>query len=470
MVSRNVWTGLSLLALVLFALTGFWNIGIIALDDYAQIIAWMVPAQDINLDELIATSGFRSPLPPLMLVAVTKALHSMGVQSPILQLRIVLMFLGMLNVAVGIFAARRLFAGREKLALLAALLWSFYFVMPLFLTRPMIESLCTPYLVLSALFATFYYRTGRVADIGWATFFLVVASLFRFQAGVCVLALAATLVLRFRWQALLCAVSVGAVGVWVTGYVDLVLKGGFHTSLFQYVEFNRAHSSAFGVTPFYTYLLLFVGLSFPPVLVNRYSKMDWKAAYKPLLPWMMYFVVFLVVHSMIPHKEERFMIPALPFFLFLIVPMVAYLWEQGKRRRFYWAGALNVVLLIAVVINIPQYNVIGMVQYLEAHDDINSVVSVDKSIILFPEAYLSRDVEISEVGAISKDSQARCDEVYAFRMDKLNRLDSVDLPLKRIATFVPGPLEALIVKANPGKNARRGPLHLYGRAECVFAE
>src|SRR5690606_10889380 len=121
----------------------------------------------------------------------------LGLTDPLHQARFVLGLLGALVFTALFLSARRLFADDTRNRLWAGALIAFYFALPLFSTRPMIETLAMPLLVWSAVRAADYDRSGRPRDLLAALVFLTGASMLRFQAGVCVLALAA-LVARKR--------------------------------------------------------------------------------------------------------------------------------------------------------------------------------------------------------------------------------------------------------------------------------
>jgi hypothetical protein len=456
--------------------TGFVNIGIIAMDDYEDIISNVIPAGKRSVSQLIAAADYRSAIPTVCLSLVAKLAKYLGVQSPANQLRVVLGFLGIFSLGLQLFFATRLFrlvyADYDRRELIALFLLSFYFVCPLFFTRPMIESLGGPFLFASVYYACAFYKQNKIPALVLGILFLTLASLFRFQAGVCFFSLGAVALLprshRLRNASVFTLVCVGA--FLLTGGLDYWMKGEFHGSFLAYWRFNAANSSSFGVQPFYNFLLLFVGLSFPPLFFTRYKNLDWKREYGFLIPCLIYFGVFVTAHSFVPHKEERFMIPVIGLFLMLLVPLANDLWERGRRVRVGFFLVLNSFLLFFASYSVAQNNVVGLGQFLENHPRIRSVVSFKESLVLLPEAFVSRAVDWKLNGDLPAVSAMSCDEVLAVRKDLAPAFKTVSDKFIKISEFKPGLLEALLVELNPYRNGRRSAIALYSPLKCGSGE
>jgi len=172
---------------------------------------------------------------------------------------------------------------------------------------------------------------------------------------------------------------------------------------------------------------------------------------------------------MIGHKEERFMIPILGTFLILLVPLAAYLLAQEKGRwRIKYFYALNLFLLFFASTNIPQRNVIGVVQYLGDRPHIKAIYSIENSLILFPSAYMKHSIEVKGASAANLPTAAElgCNDVMAIRPHVRSSVSNFLKDYVLLGEFHPGLLEGWIVKANPKRNARRGPIELYGAKGC----
>lgn len=156
---------------------------------------------------------------------------------------------------------------------------------------------------------------------------LGVAFIFRLQMAFWALGFAATVLIFYRPAARL-FLSAGAgfvIGTLVQGLTDLMTWGSFFHSLRTYYRVNLTEGflEKFAVTPFYQYafmvwenlgagtmvaLIVVLGLALAARAL-RFHRRDLLV----LLPAL----VFLVAHSFFPHKEPRFILPALPAFFYL---------------------------------------------------------------------------------------------------------------------------------------------------------
>lgn len=453
------WLGLGLTLLV-----SFFNQGIIALDDYYEIIAHIIPAQTSSFSLAITEAGFRSPFPSVVLLALTKFALFLGLESPISQLRFVMLCLGGGIYALMCFCASGFFSTTQE-KLISSFLVSFYFVLPLLYGRPLIENLSGAFLVLGAFFAFKLCQTEKPHWLFFSILSISIASLFRFQTGVCILALPLLLLLRKQhkvWDVFFLSLLFC---FFLTGTIDWLLTGGFHRSVIAYTSYNISHSSSYGTTPFYTFFLLFFGLSIPPTFLGSYKGFSWKKQFEPLLPVALFFFVFVIAHSFVPHKEERFMIPVLVLFLILLTPIACFwAFEKKSKWRVGYFCALNFLLLFLTSTSAPQNNVISLVRYLDEHPTIKTVVNSGDSVVLFPKAFtLREDIEIRTFDFFSVSFRnLGCSTAIAIREGLYEGFGN----LKVLAQFSPGPLEALLVKLNPRQNARRGTILLLGDETC----
>jgi len=446
---------------------GFFNQGIIALDDYSEGFARFIPAQNLTFQQNLDTTGIRLPFQSIFLLALSKLALFLGLASPTHQARFVLMVLGAIVFTIQTFCAVRFFEDRNK-KLLALLLSSFYFLLPLLYTRPLIENMSGAFVTLAAFFLFSFHKTSKARWIWASVMSLSLASLFRFQTGVCLLALGIGVSLwgnRRTWWTL------GASSFFaflITGLLDLFLTGGFHRSLRTYFEYNLHHASSYGTTPFYTFFLLFIALSLPPAFLGRYQHFDWKNQYRTLLAPLLFWGVFLLAHSIIPHKEERFIIPVLPLFLVCLVPLAHY-WiaDRKDRWRVIYFLTLNLLLLPFASFSTPQTNVIALVRYLDDNPKIKTIVNYKNAVVLFPKAFASREFKVMPFPVafdpFSISTDFGCDSVKVVTEAIYQAEFSAKKPL---AIFSPGPLEALLVKLNPRQNARRGRLVLLEEKFC----
>lgn len=468
-IALRLWLAASLFWLLVANL----NIGFIAIDDYMHGIVLYIPSQFSSFSEIIEASGFRSPLPNIFLLSLSKLALSLGLEDPVWQLRFVTSLVTMLA-SVGLFFAIKHFElfnhkDSQNYQRLMALVGGFYFLSPLFMTRPLVESLSVPFLSFSSYFMM-RAHIGRklLVSAFLSVIFLAIACVFRYQVGLWALGFFALFYFSQHKKILGIGLLAGAiVGFLLTGLPDLFIKGSFHSSLKSYVGYNLEHSSIYGTTPFYSYILLLIGMSVPPTLFYRFRDVDLKCYLRTFSPMLVALLAFVIGHSAVPHKEERFMVPVFLLFFLLLVPFLNELKIQ-KSWRYKYFLILNALVILPASFNPPQINTIRLVKWMEKQAPQFQLYQIAEGNFLFPMAFsANQNLKVKTLGLqelLQKNLQ--CDELVAVRYDiKKGLLEQIP-NLKEVFVSKPGPLEQLVVWLNPGKNARRGPLYIYQRSGC----
>ena len=478
--SRRSWKSiLFIVGLGFYLSTALVNIGIIALDDYEFGIARTIPAQTTSYSYIISQRAIRSPTPTLILAFLGKLGLSLGLQDPADQLRFVLFAIAFISFLTqsrfvtwhfsghsGIEPQARNFKQEISLFLIGC-----YFLCPLFYSRPMVENLCAPFLTMSAYFACVYFATNKRSALVFAVITITISAMLRSQAGVCFIGLLGLVAWKRSLKDWIALSVAGLVCFVLSGALDWYLTGTFHGSLLSYVDYNIKYSSVYGVQPFYVFTLLLLAVTIPPTLLSKYRGFDWKTEYQFLIPTLVYLLTFLIAHSLVPHKEDRFMVPILGIILILMTPLLNYfLVTPGNQWRVWYFLGLNLILLPLASYNIAQNNTIGLVRFLHHNPQIKTVVGVDETLLLYPKAFSLSPV--TDIKMSSEDvSQLRggdCDSVIAVRHDLKNGLSNLDDFYSKVAEFRPGILEQIIVLANPKRNFRRGAIEVYADKQCQF--
>jgi len=472
--ARRLFPWVSLCGLLVYLATAYFNIGIIALDDYDAMIARAIPAQTSSTADLIEHHSLvRSAIPSLILLGVAKTAWHAGITDPINQLRAILILMALYVFLTNLISVRILFPKQNRKddvqALLSVSLLGFYFLCPLFLTRPMEETLSLPLLTLSGALACRYWIRPNSRDIALSIFILSVSAMLRFHTGICAVILVTLILLKHRWRDFIPLLSAGTLGFLLTGILDALTKGSFHQSLISYVQYNVEYSSTYGVPSYLAFIYLFLGLSIPPTFISRFKGFQWARNYERLFPAFLYFIVFLMAHTVVPHKEERFVLPVLPLFLFCLVPLLQHFWASGKKWRVVYFVAINAILMPLASFNIAQNNIISLGRFVDKHPGITSLLGVDETLLIYPEAYFLRPISRPTVSkqSLSSNLSFPCTQWIAIRSDIRDGMPLENLGLTKIAEFSPGILESIVVRLNPGQNRRRGKIELYMSGKCV---
>ncbi len=209
----------------------------------------------------------------------------------------------------GVYAGARLaqrLAG-DRAMLLALVFGGLCPPLVIFGSRCTTETASAPLIVVAALLIETHPRPRRAALAGAL---VALAVLFRYQNGLVAAAFALTLLLRARWKEL-AAYLAGAAPVAAAGAaVDWVTWGKPFKPLMVYMKFNTTGGAdRWGIYPFTFFgehLATTVGVSYA-LLVLGFLVASRRA---PTLAFVV--VIFLFAHSLVPHKELRFMVPILP--------------------------------------------------------------------------------------------------------------------------------------------------------------
>ena len=457
---------------LLYLITAITNPGIIAADDYGDVISRILPAQAHSVQEIGEKAGFRSPFTPLVHLAIVKAALALGVTHPLMQFRIDLAVVGLFSFFVILWSGWVLFGAyaepeRSRYRVVFAALLGFYFLAALMLTRPMVEAMSAPFLAASVAMACRYQQTARRWWLVASIVSLSVGALHRPQIGVCALALVVLVLWLKRWTDLAVLAIVGGICIVASGMLDYALIGQWHATLRRYVAINSTYSANWDTSPWYVFTLLFVGLSLPPTFLLRYHGLDWQAQFGPLRAVLLYFAVFLLAHSVISHKEERFMIPVTPLFLMLLTPLLGYLivHRAQHRWRLWYFAVLNGALLLLSVTSAPQRATIELARYVDAHPGIGTITRLG-DFTQVPIVFISHPVVLRDTKVVDDESLA-CDGVVAvLALTKTGKEMAADSRFTVAATYQPGPLERGLVAINPRHNARRGPVLVLRPAAC----
>ncbi len=316
------------------ALVGY---GYFASDDYTHVLG--MAATWLDDPSAPYNSDIRSPLLARIVWLCFAGARAVFGSDPIVHVHVAYFVLGMVNV-LAIPAVYKLTLRRfgERAAVSAAWLMSAEALLPRVATRALISVVAMTPLAWGTWFADKTspkpIRDGVIAGV-----LLGLAAMFRFQVGLVCVSVAALLAWRDRPR--LAGLVVGGALIALAQYgID-----GF-TSVAGYIGFNgRGGSERYGTSPWFTYILDFLLLTLPPV-TYWLAKPLWRAAKAHLLVSVP-FAVFVLVHSLIPHKEEHFIFAVLPYFFVLLGTALL---EVPRRARIgYWA--VNCLVLAFVTLS-----------------------------------------------------------------------------------------------------------------------
>lgn len=372
-------------------------------------------------------------------------------QSQMLVMRIIHALLATLTIPLAAAIARKI--GSEESARAAAFLVAVFWVLPFLSVRNLIEVVS-----ITPLMAGVYLglRRANVRDVLLAGLAFALAFVFRYHTAVIPATMILVLVWRKEWRmALLLVLSFVSAVCLTQGIVDLLVWGQFLGAPYTYWMNFVASSEEYANGPMYQYLLLIIGLLIPPtslLLLWRLFK-DKRPAlrYEVVLPT----VVFVLAHSLIANKQERFMIPVLP----LLLVAVALAWTDRAKKSprlspwttvaWVWFWIVNTSLLVLFTFSYSKRSRVESLTYLSRLSGVERVAVIAKPGVFVPWFYLGR--EITTLTVLTDTTSASWMDLPTLAPTHVVFYDvaSRDALLRRVDSLTPGRLIQL-TEIEPG--------------------
>lgn len=269
--------------------------------------------------------GARSWVYPGAIGLLWKLMAGLGVTSA--ATLIVAAKLAVASVAVaGVEAAMRIAqrAAGQRAAVMAGVLVAMFPALVLFGSKCMTETVSAP-LILFSILLTFTSAsdgpTGSAAPrvpvraLG-AGAVACLAIFFRYQNGAFAISLFVLLLSQRRWKdALYFAVAGCVVGALLGGVLDALTWGRPFNSFLKYAQFHAENRSApWGSSPA-IYYLRYTATSAGPFMVV--ALLGFVLSLQRHYRYALVVLVYVLLHSIVPHKEYRYVTPIVPLFLTL---------------------------------------------------------------------------------------------------------------------------------------------------------
>jgi len=267
---------------------------------------------------------------PTLQYALFSGLEAVGVQDPQATMYVVRLLHALYSLLIVYFGFKiaETLLNRDvakKVGLILALFWA----LPFLSVRNLIEVVCIPPLMAGSYYVLISEKRLRYSFI--AGLWLGLAFVFRYQT----LSFTGTIGVILLFQKRIREMGLVAAGFLVTaiviqGSMDTFAWGYPFASVVEYFRYNLTHAYDYTTGPWYNYILLVLGAFIPPLsffLVYGYLR-NWKKTVILAIPLL----VFFVLHSSFPNKQERFILPIIP--LLLVLSIVG--WDEYVKRSAYW--------------------------------------------------------------------------------------------------------------------------------------
>ncbi len=422
-----------------------------------------------------STSGHSFFYPGLNFI-ILYCLKWIGIASPqikMLIIRFIHAAFSLIIVNLGFKITRKLsdLNTAKAVGLMLALFW----FMPNLSVRNLVEVVCTPFLMISCWMIIKNEASQKVFKTYFiAGLFAGIALCVRFQSAFFIAGLVLALLLQRNMKVTLffvlgCSLFFGL----EQGINDYLVWGRPFAEFQEYVLCNLRDATTYFNNPWFTYFVVVGGLLVPPIgiflLVGFFR--TWKKHTLLFLPTFLFFLF----HSLFPNKQERFILPIIPF----IIILGTIGWRDFVLRSQFWTRRkklLNGCYTFSIIINFIALPVVSTMYskkarvesmiYLARDPNIKSFAMDDPyhMVRLAPIFYLNKWIpvyEISENNPLSEfvkdhagaDTTQHPDYILFFEDTNLQqRVDELKQYFPKIhflTTIEPGFMDNLLFKINP---------------------
>lgn len=338
---------------------------------------------------------------PAVLYALLQTFEKIGITNPaakMLWVRILHALLAVCVVYWGYLIVRRLY--NESLGMMAGWVLALFWMLPMLGVRNLVEVVCIPPLFAGTALLLkdpdfrkkFFFYGGMVSGIAFSI---------RFQTGFYLMGMALAVWIRWGFaRAFLFGAGVTISVLLLQGIVDFTVWGYPFAELKGYALYNLGHSGLYPNGPWYNYLLLLIGILIPPVslmLLFGFGR-EWKRALIITLPVLF----FLFFHSAFPNKQERFILPVVPFILITGLAgwqnfsASSFFWKRNKRLLngcLIFAVSVNMLLLMLLSFSSSKKNRVDAMLYLSRYRNMQCLVVENTNhanSVIMPKFYLNK--------------------------------------------------------------------------------
>lgn len=459
-------------AVIVRLLAAYFVYGPQALDDYKHGV---LPAYQWWAGLTVELPEYRSFLLTWLLGGFLKVGELFGALTPLAQAHAMYIGLALISLLafVGPFLYARTFT-EQRFAYVWLWLLAIFPLMPFVSTRAFGESVALPFVLSGLCLAEVGRKENRRDFMAIGLLTLGVATLFRFQVGIIYFVYLFGLLKDKNWRQILVGVGCGVLLLGAAGLVDWLSGRSAFATLLHYLNVNKTGAAEYGVSPWYNTWLLALGLTLFPFSLAFIPDLKemWRRHWRLLLPLL----CFVFIHSMIPHKEERFLYPIVGLILLVIAEGLTL----GKGRFFVdkvygpFLKGMTAIGLLITCFNNTQVGEIGPAAVITSHYE--NVLLLDRQSLLAasehrdylvrpPNSFVSwptaldeaavteqfkAQIQFSTVAILTSQTEIKEElEALAHQQNDVFKCGDVEAASSMV--------DALIYKMNPKHNKRRRP-------------
>lgn len=445
-----------------------------ALDDYKH---GFIPAFQKAYHLTSTLPDYRNPLLHEVLSQFITWGHLIGVSSALGETRLMMVGLALISM-LGIWGVYRTAYAHQKheATVIAVYLMSIQGIMPFVSTRAFGEVVAMSLLIFGIGIIEkerFKLRSHTVLYV-WGWFVIGVSCLFRYHVGLIAASLLCYYLFKKQKKIWVSALIAAGFVLLLQYWIDVRHSQTFLHSFLTYLRINEGGAAGYGTSPWYnTWILALAFTLFPFSLVFLKKVPDVLYEYFPLVISLF---IFVLAHSIVPHKEERFLYPCLGIIWVLLGYAWGHSFKSGWVKNFYFPVFIivNSILLVISTTNNTQGGEIEPLFKVEKEAD-RFLILDDESVLnqsRITEYFTRRNSALVAYSDDLKDKWNAKESINGFKFDTLSivtsnkdRLpylkqvrDSLSTTQKCSSIETAGSFtDGLLYKLNPKHNQRRRP-------------
>ncbi len=361
---------------------------------------------------------------PGMMYLLFDACRSVGIHQPedmMFVVRLVHALVSLLSIYYGYLLTLRL-TSRKDTANIVALVMALFWIFPFMSVRNLREFFCIPFLLIGS----YYIADPKLSlrSIFLAALFFALSFSIRLQVLFIPIGIGLCLLFNKQYmkKAFVFGIAFGIAYMLTQGLFDLVYYGDPFASVKEYVRFNSdpVNIGMQPQGPWYQYVGTVAGVvwGFPFLLLA------WGYIYSARISFQtkMFFIaslIFFAFHSYYSNKQERFILPFIPFFLLLGIAGVMEYYKKNLsppwlRRTIkfivVWFVILNAAGLLVITFTYSKRSRIEAMIYLRKKGDVtNIIMEGDISLQRPPLFYLGKHLDFFFFPGNKSDEQIQAE-------------------------------------------------------------